>query len=57
MRNKKLLRAQRHTSQPITTSKGNKSTNTGENIKVGPKGLIKSIKYNGKNYSVSLIKE
>ena len=58
MRNKKLLRSQRHLSQPITSdNRGSQAPNTGENIEVGSKGLIKTIKYNGKKYSVNLTKE
>ena len=58
MRNKKLLRSQRHQSQPITSdSRGNQRPNTGENIEVSSTGLIKTIKYNGKKYSVNLTKE
>ena len=58
MRDKKLLRSQRHQSQPITSdNKGNQSPNIGENIELSSKGLIKTIKYNGKKYSVNLTKE
>tara|TARA_R110002051_G_scaffold125288_3_gene198694 strand:+ start:6272 stop:6442 length:171 start_codon:yes stop_codon:yes gene_type:complete len=56
MRNKKLLRAQRHLSEPITKL-SNESSATGANIKALSSGLEKIIKYNGKDYSINLTEE
>tara|TARA_Y100000592_G_scaffold50078_1_gene79340 strand:- start:35446 stop:35610 length:165 start_codon:yes stop_codon:yes gene_type:complete len=51
MRNKKLLRSQRHMSQPITN---NIQNNPQESIEVGLTGLQKTVIYNGKKYKVDL---
>tara|TARA_R110002020_G_scaffold401570_1_gene611806 strand:- start:488 stop:658 length:171 start_codon:yes stop_codon:yes gene_type:complete len=56
MRNKKLLRAQRHLSEPITRP-SNETSNTGGSIKAIASGLVKSIKYNGQKYIMNLSKE
>jgi|TARA_R100000482_G_scaffold111839_1_gene54293 hypothetical protein len=50
-RNKKILRSQRHLSQPKINNINN---NPQENIEISSTGLQRTIIYNGKKYKVDL---
>ena len=52
-KNKRLLRAQRHLSQPKTIN----STGNNEFIESTKNGLVKSLEHNGKKYVINLTEE
>jgi hypothetical protein len=52
-KNRRLLRAQRHQSQPKT----NNATSSSETIELSKDGLVKSLNHKGKKYVIKLTQE